>query len=60
MTEPRSSARDSSLWDRKAPEVWLLRTRQPRFGNVVRCEGQRHLGRAARGSFSPLAGRRLG
>jgi hypothetical protein len=21
MTEPRSSARDSSLWDRKAPEV---------------------------------------
>jgi hypothetical protein len=36
MTEPRGPARDSSLQDRKAPENCLLRTRQPRFGNVMR------------------------
>ena len=34
----------------------LLRTRQPRPGNVVRCEGQSHLGCAAGSSFSPHAG----
>lgn len=41
MTEPRSSARDSSLQDRKAPENCLLRTRQPRLRNVVRKAGER-------------------
>jgi hypothetical protein len=42
MTEPRGSARDSSRQDRKAPEICLLRTRQPRPSNVVRNGGQRH------------------
>ena len=42
MPEPRGSARDSSLQDRKAPENCLLRTGQPRLGNVVPMTGVRH------------------
>jgi hypothetical protein len=42
MTEPRGSARDSSLQDRKAPENCLLRTGQPRFVNVVPTARSRH------------------
>jgi len=42
VTEPTSSARDSSLQDRKAPENCLLRTRQPRSDNVMRNGGRRH------------------
>src|ERR1700743_2727275 len=52
MTEPRSSARDSSLQDRKAPEVWPLRTRQPRPDNVVH-DGARRQSQQPPQSLSP-------
>jgi GNAT superfamily N-acetyltransferase len=42
MSEPRGSVRDSSLQDRKAPEICLLRTGQPRFTNVVRTRSGSH------------------
>jgi len=55
VTEPRGPARDSSLQDRKAPENCLLRTVQPRTGNVVHSDSRRHLSRSAI-PLSPLWG----
>src|ERR1700729_1628849 len=48
MPEPRGPARDSSLQDRKAPEMCLLRTRQPRTRNLVHGGARRYSGFAAR------------
>ncbi len=44
MTEPRGPARDSSRQDRKAPGNCLLRTPQPRPGNVMRGGAGRYFG----------------
>ncbi len=44
MTEPRGPARDSSRQDRKAPGNCLLRTPQPRPGNVMRNDAGRYFG----------------
>ena len=59
MTEPRGSARDSSRQDRKAPENCLLRTGQPRLGNVVRNRQRRQPSPAEVRRISPADGRQL-
>jgi hypothetical protein len=53
MTEPTSSARDSSLQDRKAPGNFLRRTSQPRLGNIVTKSCGRH--KLSSPSLHPIA-----
>jgi len=54
VTEPRGPARDSSLQDRKAPGNCLLRTPQPRPGNVMRGGAGRYFSAPTSSARAPL------